>query len=139
MNSPASATLRKVERLHLRRDIDGLFEEGKALVAYPLRVVWTIASEPQATRSQMMVSVSKRYHRRATARNRIKRLVREAYRLHKAPWLHLLEHNGVYARLAFVSVAKDLPTYADVERAVLRAFARIAREASLAETMSESE
>lgn len=125
------ATFPKRERLRLRRHIDGLFEDGRAFVAYPLRVVYCLSEEEQDARSQVMVSVSKRYHRRATARNRIKRLIREAYRLNKATWIAQLEHHGLYAHIAFVSVAREMPTFEDVERAMLKTLNRIARESGL--------
>ena len=81
MDSPLH-TLRKAERLSSRKALDALFAGGNpSLSAYPLRAVYMTIQE---TGTRMMVSVSKRYFKRAVKRNRIKRQVREAYRLNKS-------------------------------------------------------
>ena len=81
MDSPVY-TLRKAERLSSRKALDALFVGGNpSLSAYPLRVVYMRTTE---TGTRMMVSVSKRYFKRAVRRNRIKRQIREAYRLQKS-------------------------------------------------------
>lgn len=136
---PLSYTLPKSERLHLKRSIDSLFAEGKSFVAYPLRVVYRMLEEVQPARSQMLVSVSKKYFKRANKRNRIKRLVREAYRLNKHPWLERLEEQGYYAHIAWMNVAKEEPSYREVEKAVQKAFWRIARQEAWVEVSEDKE
>lgn len=124
----ATYTLPRIERLHYKKDIDELFATGKGFVAYPLRVVYTTLPLEEGEASvpaEMLVSVSKRYFKRANKRNRIKRLVREAYRLNKHGLWHSAEEAGCRLRLAFMFVGKELPEYADIEHAVLKAFKRI--------------
>lgn len=80
-------TLTKKERLSSRRTIEELFAGGKSrsLVAFPIRLVYMrqpAAGEGKADK-QMMVSVPKRFLKRAVDRNRVKRQIREAYRLNK--------------------------------------------------------
>lgn len=62
----------------------------------------------QETGTRILVSVSKRYFKRAVHRNRIKRQLRESYRLQK----HLLQlPEGTGLRLAFLwNSAETLPT-----------------------------
>lgn len=122
------ATLPKRERICLKKSIDELFATGRAFVAYPLRVVYVLSDQPQYVRSQIMVSVSKKYFRHAVDRNRIKRLVRENYRLSKHYWIPLLESQERWARIAFMCIAKEIPEYKEVERAMNKALTRIARE-----------
>lgn len=117
--------LPKRERIHLKRSIEELFRCGQSMLIYPLRIVYLHEERPLEARGQMMVSVGKKYFKRANKRNRIKRLVREAYRQHKHPWLETLEARGQYGRIAFANVAKDLPTYTQVERAVKKALERV--------------
>lgn len=75
------------ERIKSKKQIDRLFKGGgaKAMSAYPLRVVYLAEpmGEDESTVAQMMVSVPKRYFKRAVKRNHVKRQVREAYRLNK--------------------------------------------------------
>ena len=73
----------------------------------------------------MLVSVSKRYFKRANKRNRVKRLIRECYRLNKHPLIHMAEERGVRVHIGLLSVAKELPSYHEVERGILKARARI--------------
>lgn len=78
-------TLSKSERLSSRKAIDSLFEEGQGLSKHPIRVVWrTVDPDPmRLSPIQVMFSVPRRKFPRAADRNRVKRLMREAYRLYK--------------------------------------------------------
>ena len=84
--TPQRNTLSKSERVASRNTVETLFGGGhsRALSAFPLRMVYMLApraeGEPAA---QMLVSVPKRWFKRAVKRNRIKRQVREAYRTSK--------------------------------------------------------
>ena len=74
-------TLPKQERLCSRKALEELFGGGsKSILAYPVRAVFQKTEE---TGIRIMVSVSKRFFKRAVKRNRIKRQLREAYRLNK--------------------------------------------------------
>lgn len=74
-------TLGKQERLCSRKKLETLFGGGNpSVAAYPLRAVFMPDEQPGV---RIMVSVSKRHFKRAVRRNRIKRQMREAYRLQK--------------------------------------------------------
>lgn len=117
--------LPKSERIHLKRSIEELYRCGDALLVYPLRVVYLHDTTPLEARGQMMVSVGKKHFKRANKRNHIKRLVREAYRQDKHPWLEYLASKGLYGRIAFSNVAKEMPSYSQVERAIRKALTKI--------------
>ena len=125
--------LPKGERLYLREEIERLYDRGRSFVSYPIRVVWL--AEPLAThfpgeqaQVAVMTSVAKRRFKHAVDRNRIKRMTRSAYRLHKTPlWQAATQHHCT-VRLALQSVAKTMPTYSELEQAVEQAIARIVKE-----------
>ena len=125
--------LPKGERLYLREEIERLHDRGHSFVSYPIRIVWL--AEPIATHSPseqsqvaVMTSVAKRRFKHAVDRNRIKRMTRSAYRLHKNPlWQAALQHHCT-VRLALQSVAKTMPTYPELAQAVEQAIARIVKE-----------
>ena len=87
----------KQERIVRQKQIDGLFVSGqsKSLTAFPLRAVYVIkrqqtqgkkrskAPKPYHSPVQILLSVSKKRFRHAVDRNRVKRQIREAYRLNK--------------------------------------------------------
>lgn len=125
----ANARLTKSERLHKKKPVDELFSKGKSFISYPLRVVYLLEGSPKGARSRILVAVPKKHFRRANKRNRIKRLMRESYRLNKMPWIEWLEGREQYASIAWSMVSKDLPTYGQIEHAILKTFAKIqARE-----------
>ena len=78
--------LKKAERLCSKKAIDALFagSDSKSLSAYPIRIVFRNTEEADI---RILVSVSKRRFRHAVDRNRVKRQLREAYRLNK----HILD------------------------------------------------
>lgn len=126
MTSPPTFGLSKSERLYLRDEISTVFGEGKAFVVYPLRVVYRLGSEHRAAYSSMLVSVAKKRFRRAVKRNRVKRLVREAYRLNKHLLNDVLQERQIYATIAFMVVSDELPDFRTVERAMQKSLIRIA-------------
>lgn len=73
----------KKDKLKRKKDIELLFTKGKVITAYPLRLIYLKTEFNDGSVLKTGVSVSKRLHKTAVARNRIKRLLREAYRLNK--------------------------------------------------------
>jgi ribonuclease P protein component len=74
----------KTEKLKSRKIISELFTSGLSFKKYPLRAVCVETDLPiEDVNAQVAVSVSKRNFKLAVDRNRIKRLMREAYRLEK--------------------------------------------------------
>ena len=75
-------TLGKHEKLCSKLAIEELFQGGhRSMAAYPIRAVYMPAQTPGF---RILVSVSKRHFKRAVLRNRVKRQIREAYRLNKS-------------------------------------------------------
>ncbi|MBL7981750.1 MAG: ribonuclease P protein component [Flavobacteriales bacterium] len=80
-------TFRKHEHLCGRLRIQEVFSTGKAVNEAPFRLVGKVMELPTVARAQVAFSVPRRYLRHAVDRNRMKRLMREVYRLHKAGYL----------------------------------------------------
>lgn len=114
-------TLGKSERLYGKREFEELMSSGKSFMVYPLRVIWRLESRGADNPPvRIAVSVSKRRFKRAVKRNRVKRLVREAYRLHKYDF-HALVPAGQTLDLLFIYVHDELPDYARIEKAIVHA------------------
>lgn len=111
-------TLAKSERLSWKRYIDTLFANGHTFVAYPWRVVYLYTDETMPARTNMLVSVSKKKFKRAVKRNRIKRQLRESYRLHKQELIAPLEEANKHLLLAFIYLDKEEHTFKEMEKAI---------------------
>lgn len=109
----------KPEHLKSRKAIDALFAGGKSLAVPPLRVKykWTtaVAGVPPVKAG---VSVSKRSFKRAVDRNRIKRLLREAYRLQKADLLQTVADKNLHGHLFFMYTDKTILSFQQIAAAM---------------------
>lgn len=94
----------KKEKLKSEKLIAQLFAEGQTIAVYPLRLVYLPTLYDDGTKIKAGVSVSKRNFKNAVDRNRIKRLMREAYRLQKGAWFY--NFSASYAFM-FLYTGKD--------------------------------
>lgn len=119
--------LSKAERIHSRLVVESLFSSRNSSIAvYPLRIVWTIDESTEGTApASILVSVPKKRMHNAVDRNRMKRMVREAYRLNKQILLSRLEGSGRHVDIAFICIADNVPTSSQVSKSVVKALARI--------------
>jgi len=106
----------KSEHLCGEKRITRLFTQGDAFIAYPLRVVYIIEPVRDNVPSSVLVSVPKKRFKRAVKRNRLKRLMREAYRLNKTSLIVKLEEKQLQVHIAFNYVSDDELDFATVEK-----------------------
>lgn len=101
----------KKDKLKSKKLIEQLFSEGKAVTAYPLRLIYVNTKHVDGSVLKTGVSVSKKLHKTAVARNRIKRLLREAYRLNKP--LYFNNSSTPYAFM-ILYLSKDGTTFEEL-------------------------
>ncbi len=116
----ATHTLRKRERLCSMKLTDRLFNGAgsHSMAAFPVRVVWMEKErEDHESPVQVLVSVSKRHFKQAVKRNRVKRQLREAYRLSKQLLYDKLEQVPQRAVvIAFIWLSDELYSTVEVTR-----------------------
>lgn len=120
-------TLTKSERLCSRILFGELMASGVSFVKYPFRVVYKVSSQPGDCPGRIAISAGKKKFKRAVQRNRIKRLVRESYRLHKSELAASLPE-GCTVDMLFIYLDKTLPTFEKTEKAVTEALQKIAQQ-----------
>ena len=117
--------LYKIEKLRSEIAIGQLFDRSnpaaRSIMAFPLRVLWRHnISRRSADCPQFLVSVPKKRLRHAVDRVRMRRRIREAYRLNR----HLIPRD-ISLDIAFIYVSSEILPYKDVEKALCRALTRI--------------
>ncbi|HLL44297.1 MAG TPA: ribonuclease P protein component [Segetibacter sp.] len=107
-------TYNKEEKVKSRKLIEYLFSKGKSISAFPVKVLYDFVEDDTSVPLQAGVTTSSRNFKKAIERNRVKRILREAYRLQKLPLQqHLKEQNRSLA-LFFIYTGKELPVFAEV-------------------------
>ena len=106
----------KSEHLCGEKRITRLFTQGEAFIAYPLRVVFIIEQKTDTEEASVLVSVPKKRFKRAVKRNRLKRIMREAYRLNKQVIIDKLKEKQLQLHVAFNYVSDDELDYATIEK-----------------------
>lgn len=116
----------KTERLKSRKQIDGLFEKGKGFGVFPIRVMYQFfPAETAPAGLQAGVTVSKRHFKKAVDRNRIKRLLREAYRLQKEELQAGLKAGGRRGIVFFLYTDKTVASFDVVKGAMAKCLKKL--------------
>jgi ribonuclease P protein component len=100
---------RKEDKLKSRKVIELLFNKGNSFSNFPFKVIWL--PENRDSILQAGIGVSSKYFKKATDRNRIKRLMREAYRLQKKTLEEHLQEKQLYLSVFILYIGKELPEY----------------------------
>jgi ribonuclease P protein component len=115
-------TFPKAEHLKSTKTIQLLFNSGQQVFQYPFKVMFLI-DEQHLGYPQVLCSASKRFFKHAVDRNKIKRMTKEAYRLHKP---HLLPiEDGKIMAIAFIYVGKKIEPYATMHQSMKKALQKL--------------
>lgn len=98
------ATFRKSERLKRKKLLEEVYQKGKPFRAFPFILLHKHCEIPGGAPLQLAISVPKRRVRLAVDRNRIKRQVREAFRLNKAAFVDALRGSNIQLGLLLIFV-----------------------------------
>jgi ribonuclease P protein component len=121
MPMPDSAmrhTFRKPEKLCSQNIIDRLFAEGKSISARQFRLIYFENEGSAKPPVKVMIAVSKKNFKHAVNRNRMKRLIREAYRVSKHKILEEYTRIGKHCEIAFIFNGKKYATHEETLAAI---------------------
>lgn len=106
--------------------MDKLFQEGKTIFVFPIKIVYLETKLPSNFPVQAAFTVGKRNFKRAVQRNLIKRRMREAYRLNKSKFFDNFGENQV--AVFFIFTAKTIPDYRQIETAMKKGMKKLLSE-----------
>jgi len=139
LNIAKQFTLGKYERLKSRKLIEQLFSEGKSFSIHPFKIFYLVnenifsALQKKSLHAKKIilqcgVGVSSKIFKKAVDRNRIKRLIREAYRLQKFFLHDALKEKNLQLALFIIYTGKELPDYKMVSDKIDLILHRITKE-----------
>jgi ribonuclease P protein component len=122
-------TFGKRERLHSRKKIELLFAGGVSIVRYPLKLVY-LSQPAEPVPAQAMFVVPKRAFRKAHDRNRIRRRMKEAYRLNKESFYRSLSVSGKKVIVAFIYTSNREEDYGVISASVVKQLDKLVEKIS---------
>jgi len=114
-------TLKKPERISFQKEIDRIFKEGNDFISYPLRVVYLEQKPFSGAVVSIFINVPKKKVKRAVKRNRLKRLIKEAYRLNKCPLIRHCQEKESGLLIAFLYIGNERCQWKEMEAAMRKA------------------
>lgn len=104
-------SFKKAERLKSKIVIESLFKQGSSLTSFPVKLIWRVVDTNEEAIAQAAFVAPKKGFPRAVDRNRVKRLMREAYRLQKHRLYETLKLKNKKIALMLIYVGKEIEPY----------------------------
>tara|TARA_B100000767_G_scaffold229199_1_gene219820 strand:+ start:277 stop:624 length:348 start_codon:yes stop_codon:yes gene_type:complete len=104
--------MQQFERLKSKKEISFVFDKGYGFSSFPIKLFFIKNSQKQ--RSNVAFTVGKKNLSRAVDRNRVKRLMREAFRLNCVEDGVFLDHS-----LVFVYLGKNVVSFDSIKEGFL--------------------
>ena len=119
----------KPERIGSRKTLEHIFKSGKKISEDAIQLLWMESDSDEKTLLKIAISVPKRNFKKAVDRNKIKRQIREAYRLNKHKILPLLESTGKKFSAIILFTGKVPLSYPETEAKIILTLQQFANKA----------
>ena len=117
---PIKNTFHKQERLCSKKQMELLFNKGSSKLAYPIKLQFLETPVDLEYPVQGMFVAPKRSFKKAHDRNKLKRRMREVYRLNKSAFYETLISKNKKYILAFIYIGKKIEEYDIIEKSILK-------------------
>ena len=110
------------EHLKSSLAIKEVMDADQSVYSFPIKCYYDLSEQLGSASVQLAVTVPKKRFHHAVDRNRLKRLMREGYRLQKH---QLAVPEGKCCRLCWIYVAKEMATFEEIQTAAVSVFQKI--------------
>jgi ribonuclease P protein component len=136
---PLSNSYGREEKLKSRKQIDLLFAKGKSVNQFPVKLIYMEVQEEMDFPVKAGVIAPSRLFKKAVQRNRVKRLLREAYRTEKSPLIEYVTSQNRKLILFLMFIDREIPSHLLVKEKVGLAIPRLIKELEKAKTTAANE
>jgi ribonuclease P protein component len=119
-------TFCKDERLCNKNYIFSLQKEGQVIYDYPITAKWMEISDNKGFCIQILPAVSKRNFKKAVERNKMKRFLREAFRLNKEKITDIARQKSKKVVIMLLYSGKKIVTFKELETKIVVILQQIA-------------
>ena len=127
------------ERLRGEIRVNELFLSGESFIAYPYRIVYKTGDSARPVSSAILASIPKKRFKRAVKRNKLRRRIKEAFRLNKSLLNIPLETAGKTIDMAIIYLDKEVQPYAFLEKRMKEMLQKLAGKIVPATTDEEKQ
>jgi len=135
-SSQTRFTFKKEERLSGKKLIDELFENGSSFYLQPFRILFLEKKMESLSSAQVLISVPKKNFKRAVDRNKIKRLIRESYRVNKFLLYSSLERNNKQLAIGILYTSKIMEPFSLIQEKIIAVLTKLAQQYDVVEKNS---
>ncbi len=121
-------TFKKEEHLCKNKIIKILFEEGIKFHVYPFKIIWMDIESDSKYPARILISVSKRFFKKAVDRNKSKRQIREVYRKNKSLFYEYLSRQKKHCVFAILYTDSAFIPFIELERKIIIILQRLIDE-----------
>lgn len=115
-------------KLCSQKTITDIYENGSTVKCYPYIVNYKIDSFDDSVPFKIVISAPKRIFRKATARNRIKRIIKEAIRLNKSEFENFLINNDLKISMFLVYTNRQELDNATLKKRTIKLFQQLIKD-----------
>jgi len=102
-------------RIKSKKQIATVFNSSTSGFVFPIKCLFNINDDRESGTTQVLITVPKRIFKSAVKRNKIKRLIREAYRIQRPGFEEELTKKKIALDIAFIYVGKTICDYHKME------------------------
>ncbi len=121
-------TFCKEERLTNKKIINSIFTKGNSAFIYPFNVKWSFIESKSEFPLQILITIPKRNFKKAVDRNKLKRCIREAYRLNKNIFSNKVISNDKKIVFTLIYTEKEILNFKMIQEKIILVLHRLVKE-----------